>query len=131
MSDDDLPPSPIRQMLGLRLLEHRAGFIRLAYRQVPSHYNGSGLLHGGILMMLLDEAAGMAGFIRPDGSRQRSVTVELSAHLTGGAEDPEIEVTGQVLRSGRRLYFSHAEVRDARGNLLAFSASTHRYSGER
>jgi uncharacterized protein (TIGR00369 family) len=128
MSERNLPSSPMRELLGLRLVEQRVGFVRLAYEQRPEHFNFSGILHGGILMTLLDEAGGIAGSMTEvPGEIRRSVTVDMSVHFTGQASDPALEATGEVVRSGRNLYFARSEVRDGKGNLLAFGASTHRY----
>jgi uncharacterized protein (TIGR00369 family) len=128
MTETTLPRTPIRDMLGLRLVEHRVGFVRLAYTQKPDHMNLSGILHGGILATLLDESAGIAGSLsETPGEIRRSITVELSVHFTGQATTPDLEASGEVVRSGRNLYFARSEVRDGSGNLLAFGASTHRY----
>jgi uncharacterized protein (TIGR00369 family) len=122
-----LPPSPIRRLLGIRLVEQRVGHVCIAYDQSPEHANFSGILHGGILMTLLDEAAGIAGSLTEAGEIRKSVTVDMSVHFTGQASGGEIRATGEVVRAGRNLYFARSEVRDAAGQLLAFGASTHRW----
>ena len=130
MTERNLPTSPIRAWLGITLLEQRVGFVRLGYTQSPSHFNYSGILHGGILMTLLDEAGGIAGSMTEvPGEIRRSVTVDLSVHFTGQAEDAALQATGEVVRAGRNLYFARSEVRDGVGNLLAYGASTHRWRG--
>ncbi len=131
---DPSPPvlhmSPMRRLLGIELLELREGFARIRYRPNPQHANYSGILHGGILMTLLDEAAGIAGSWAPDPQPPRkSVTVEMSVHFTDMVfpDTDWIDATGEIVRGGRSLFFVRSEVRDPTGELLAYGASTHRW----
>jgi uncharacterized protein (TIGR00369 family) len=128
MSDlPELPVSPVRRLLGMTVVEQRFGFARIEYRHHPDHANMAGLLHGGVMMTLLDDAAGMAGYVTEEpGVVQRSVTVDMSVHFTGQSREPLLYATGEVVRRGRSLFFARSEIRDTSGNLLAFGASAHR-----
>ncbi len=128
-----LPPSPIRALLGTELLELREGFARIRYRPQAAHANFSGILHGGIMMMLLDEAAGISGsWAPPPAPPRKSVTVEMSTHFTGkvSPDSGPIEATGEIVRSGRNIFFVRSELRDSAGDLVAYGASTHLWRTE-
>jgi uncharacterized protein (TIGR00369 family) len=135
MTDPEPPRlhgSPMRRLLGIELLELREGFARIRYRPNPEHANYSGILHGGILMTLLDEASGIAGSWAPDRQPPRkSVTVEMGVHFTAmvAPDSAWIEATGEIVRGGRSLFFVRSEVRGPDGALLAYGASTHRWRG--
>jgi len=85
--------------------------------KLPREYQGSmGMLHGGIIALLLDEAMGKVCKL----SDERAVTAELSVrYLKPITVDEEILVEAfQVKRDGRQLYHE-AEIRNADGMVLA------------
>ncbi len=120
--------SPFHDMAGFRMLEWRDGFVRIRCDLQPHHQNRQGALHGGIVLALIDEAGGAAGVWSADPAvNRKSVSVSLDAKFVGRAQGEFVEVTGRVAGQGRSLYFVQSEVRDARGTLVAFGSSTHRW----
>jgi uncharacterized protein (TIGR00369 family) len=85
--------------------------------KIGSDYQGSyGVLHGGIIAVLLDEAMGKVCRL----SDVRAVTAELNVEfLKPIYVDQEITVESyQTSREGRQM-FHHGEIRDGSGRVLA------------
>ena len=121
--------SPFGAYLGLNVLEWREGFASVSYEVRPDHRNRSFILHGGVLLMLLDEVGGLCGAwpAAPGEERRRSVTVNLQSSFTGQVSGGRVVATGRMVSHGRSLFFCQSEVRDAEGVLAAFASSTHRW----
>lgn len=114
--------------LGAELLEWRDGLVRVVVTLAPQHLNLAGIVHGGVLLSVLDEVGALCGLWSDTPDRQRhSVTVDLAGHFTGQAREGRIYGTGELVSQGRSLYFSRAEIRDANGAVLAFGTSTHKW----
>jgi acyl-coenzyme A thioesterase PaaI-like protein len=79
-------------------------------------------------MTLLDAAAGLAGCYCPDPDRVRKcVTVSLNSHFVSAATGGTVRAIGRVKGGGRRIFFSTAELVDARGKVLALGDGSFRY----
>ena len=88
--------------------------------KIGKEFQGSmGMLHGGIIATLLDEAMGKVCKL----SDARAVTAELDVkYLKPIQVDQEIVVEAfQVKREGRQMYHE-AEIRDTSGTVLACGA---------
>ncbi len=113
---------------GLTRIEWSEGLARIALDIEPRHLNRNGVLHGGVLMTLLDEAGALSGvWCSVPGNRRSSVTVDLNCHFTAPSRSGRVIATGRLVSHGRSLYFARAEVVDPNGQILAFSASTHKW----
>jgi uncharacterized protein (TIGR00369 family) len=121
--------SHLGDLLGFTLLEWREGFARVRCAIHAHHLNRADIVHGGVLMSLLDEAGAAAGVYAAErAARRHSVTVSLNCQFTGRAANGVMIATGEVVSAGRNIYFSRSEVRhEESGELLAFGASTHRW----
>ncbi len=114
--------------LGTELLEWRNGLVRVAVLLTPLHLNRAGIVHGGILLSILDEVGAMCGlWSSTPGHRRHSVTVDLAGHFTGQAREGHIYGIGELVTQGRSLYFARGEIKDADGAVLAFGTSTHKW----
>jgi len=115
-------------LIGVERKDWREGFVCLELDIQRRHLNRAGILHGGVLLALLDEAGGAAGvWCSIKGNRRWAVTVDLNCRFVGQSRDGRITVTGEIVSSGRTLYFAKSEARDSAGRLLAFGSSTHRW----
>ena len=114
--------------LGFRVVEWREGFAQLAVDIGERHQNRQGGLHGGVTAALIDAATGFCGIYEPDPEKRRgNVTVSLNVNYAGRPKGASLICTAELLRAGRRLYFSSALVHDDLGNLVASAEAVYAY----
>ena len=115
-------------LIGIEILEWRDRFAKIALDVLPKHLNGAGIIHGGMLMTMLDEAGSLCGlWCGVRGNRRWSVTVDLDCRFVGQAKGGRIFGTGEMVSHGRSLYFTRTEIVDAGGRVLAYGASSHKW----
>lgn len=116
--------NPLFDTLGLRLLaaNHEGAVLRCTVR--PDLMQGGGVLAGGILATLLDEAMAHAVLPRLEDSG-RTATVEMSVrYLRPAPSGAILEARAWVLKQGRAIVTTEAEVRDRQGCLVAKAAAS-------
>lgn len=114
--------------LGIEVLEWRNGFARIALEIAPGHLNRSGILHGGVLLTMLDEAGALCGvWCSVRGNHRSSVTVDLDCRFTGQSRSGRVIGTGELVSHGRSLYFTRTQVVAPDGRVLAYGASSHKW----
>ena len=86
----------------------------------PQHLNRNGTLHGGIIAMMLDAAAGFAASRAhsPTGFTQ-VVTVSLNTQYLAPAKSGQVIATGRMSGGGVSIAYAGAELRNSNGRLLA------------
>ncbi|WP_270938753.1 PaaI family thioesterase [Falsiroseomonas oryzae] len=124
----DPHPAPFHDLLGIELVEWRDGFARVAVEAGSRHANRSGIVHGGVMLSLIDQAAAYAGlWCSVPGNIRRAVTLDLDCRFTGQVASGRLVAEGRVVTRGRNIFFCRTEVFDAAGTVVAFGASTHRW----
>ena len=114
--------------LGIEVVEWRDGFARIGVMLAPRHLNRSGIVHGGVLLSMLDEVGALCGvWCSVPGNRRSSVTVDLAGHFTGQSREGHVFGTGEMVSNGRSLYFTRTEITDEAGRVLAYGTSTHKW----
>ena len=121
--------SPFHDLLGIEMAEWREGHAKLLCRAGPQHANRGGIVHGGVMLALLDQVNAFAGlFCTVPGHRRSAVTLDLDARFTApGRIGALLVAQGSLVTAGRAVFFARGEVRDEDGTLLAFGGSTHRF----
>jgi len=120
--------APFHDLLGITLEEWSDGYARLALEVEKKHHNRSGVLHGGVMLALIDQAGGYSGlFCNVPGNMRRAVTVDLNTHFTGQVTAGRITAEGRVVTAGNSIFFTRTEVRGPDGALVAFGSGTHRW----
>ncbi|MEM0479569.1 MAG: PaaI family thioesterase [Pyrobaculum sp.] len=113
---------PVVAYLGFRIVELGEGW---ACGELPGGERAQrvgGILHGGVISLVLDETMGAAVLTVNDGVDQ--VTVELKINfLEPGVAGP-FRVCGRVLRRGKTLVVAEGEVKDAEGRIVAKAIGT-------
>jgi acyl-CoA thioesterase len=123
--DGELPPDPMMEALGIRVVEAEPGHVVLEAVPAGQHLNLGGQVHGGFLSTMMDCATGFAlQTTVPAGSAPPHVAASY-AFLRAGRPGGALRCIGEVLRAGGRLGHVRAEVLDAEGNLLATGQTTH------
>lgn len=112
--------SPFYQLMGLRVKSLAPGKAEIAASTLEQHANPQGMVHGGLLMSAADSAMGNA--VRSLGVK--TVTVDCTTSFLAAAEfGKDILAEGQVIKSGRNIFFTEARVW-CEGKLLATARAT-------
>ena len=95
------------------------------YTVDPAHYNVNGVLHGGILMALLDTAMGhaVAALVAPEGRFNAAAQFNINFFLP--IKTGLVRARAEVKKLGKRLAVVEAEATDETGRLLGIATSTH------
>ena len=97
------------QQLGVRLLAVGPGTATLAMPYSDRVTQQQGGFHGGAMGALADIAGGYAGLtVAPDG--MEVTTVEYKINFLAAFQGGELQATGRVLRAGKRIIVTTAEV---------------------
>jgi uncharacterized protein (TIGR00369 family) len=125
IADGRLPPPPMANLVGARLVWVGDSEVRFACAPDESAYNPLGMVHGGLLCTLLDFAAGAAVHtLLPAGVGFSSIEIKVSYLKALRADSGEIEVHGQALRVGGRVAFAEAHARNGNGELVGHATSS-------
>ena len=122
-------------LIGHRVVAWRPGFVEMRLLVRPELCNANGLLHGGVLMTLLDSASGIACTFNDTATARRlSVTLAFTTQFIKAArEGDELKILGAWRPSTSKSTFAcETEIYDQHGDLVATGAGTFRYlKGER
>ena len=125
LADARLPRPPFAALVGARL--HSVGEGEVMFRCTPdeSTYNPGGIVHGGLLCMLLDSACGCAvQSLLPGGVAISSIEIKVSFMSALRSDSGELEITGRALRVGRQVAFAEADARSGDGKLVGHATSS-------
>jgi len=117
---------PIASFLKMKLVELTPGYSRVAMKLTPDHLNFNGMVFGGIVMALADQAFAYAtnSLVSP------SIATQFNIHLISGATvGDELIAECKVIKSGRRIGVSEMTVTNQDGKLIAKATGTTVYTG--
>ena len=122
-------------LIGHEVVAWRHGFVEMHLKVRPELCNANGLLHGGVLMTLLDGASGLACTFNDTATvRRLSVTLAFTTQfIKAGREGDVLAILGARRPSTSQSTFAaETEIYDQAGDLIATGAGTFRYlKGER
>lgn len=122
-------------LIGHEVVSWRPGFVEMRMPVRPELCNANGLLHGGVLMTLLDSASGFACTFNDTATARRlSVTLAFTTQfIKAGREGDVLAILGALRPSTSQSTFAaETEVYNQANELLATGAGTFRYlKGER
>lgn len=112
---------PVAAFLKMRLVELSPGYARVAMKLTSEYENFNGLIFGGIIMAIADEAFGYAvnSVDRP------SFATQFNIHFIAAARaGDELTAEGRVVKSGRRVSTAEMTVTNQEGKLIARATGT-------
>lgn len=117
------PSSPFVQLIGATRGEAGEGPARLTLTLEEKHMNPNGVVHGGVLTSLMDEACGAAVFAERGLEAMIAAphaTVDMNVSFMSGARvGDRLVVEAKALRVGRSVAFAEAEVVRNEDTLMA------------
>jgi uncharacterized protein (TIGR00369 family) len=125
MAKGDIPPPPIANTLGFRLVEAERGHALFECEPAEYHYNPIGVAHAGLAMTLMDSAMGLA-FVTTLDQPVAWTTLEVKSNFTRAltVETGVVRCAGSVIHAGRRVATTEARIEDSQGRLCAHGTST-------
>ena len=123
MIDGRVPPPPFAELTGAELVSVDDGVAVFRCTPDESTFNPLGLVHGGVVCMLLDSAAGCAVHSQLPAGAGFS-TIEIKVSFLAPANGVTLEVEGRSLRVGRQVAFAEAHARDGEGKLVAHATTS-------
>jgi|HubBroStandDraft_1064217.scaffolds.fasta_scaffold00913_14 uncharacterized protein (TIGR00369 family) len=125
IADGSIPPPPISDLLGFRILVLEPSHVVLEFDPAEFMYSPLGTVHGGILTVLLDTAMGCA-FQTTLSAGVTYTTIELKVNFVRPVTDlvGPLRSEGTVIHAGSKVATTEARLVDANGKLFAHSTST-------
>lgn len=115
-------PYPIPKNLKLELVEIKEGEVVMKTIVQKDWLNPLLIMHGGIIVTLMDEAMGICAYSLDNG--QRYATINLNADFFSSAKENEIiYIFGKIEKRGRQLINAIARVENENGKIIAKSNS--------
>ena len=112
---------PIASFLKMKLVELSPGYAKIALKLMPEHLNFNGMIFGGIVMAVADQAFAYAtnSLVTP------SIATQFNIHLISGAAIGDtLTAECRVIKSGRRIGVSEMTVTNQAGKLIAKASGT-------
>lgn len=105
---------------------HTDSAVILALRLARPHTNSRGMVHGGLITALADNAMGLSCGVKLDGGGSRLVTIGLSIDFVGTAQVGQwLAVETEVIKAGKTICFAQCLV-TADGEVVARANATFR-----
>ncbi|MCM3782878.1 PaaI family thioesterase [Neobacillus mesonae] len=111
-------------LLGCKLLSASEEEIKISITAGKQHSNSMGIIHGGVLSSLMDQAMGMAAVAAKQSDN--CVTTNLNIHYLAPMQEGELIVTAKVIHEAGRSLTASAEVRNAEGLLGCMATASFR-----
>ena len=125
MMRGDLPPPPIADVLGLRLVEVEEGRVVVEGTPGLHVYNPFGVVHGGYAAAILDNACGYAAqSMMAPGQMCATLELKVAYHKAMTKETGPVRAEGKIVSFGRRAAFTEARLTDIAGKLYASATSS-------
>lgn len=111
-------------LLGLRLLSADSQRVEIGLTATESHLNSMGIVHGGVLSAMMDQAMGTLVTATKEG--REGVTTHLNVNFLSPMQMGELIVTAYPLHETFRTMTLRAEVRNSEGLLGSIATATFR-----
>lgn len=112
---------PISRFLDTRIVALTPGHAKVVMTMRPEYANFYGVVFGGIIMSLADQAFGCA----VNSLRYPSVAAQFNTYFLASAKPgDELTAVGRVVRSGRTVSVAEVEITNQEGKLIAKASGT-------
>ena len=125
MATGAIPMPPVAATMNFESFDLADGVVTVTLRPEEFHYNPLGIVHGGVIAMLLDTVAGCAVHATlPAGVGYASVDLTVKFLRPVTTRTGLVTAEGRVTHGGSRTSLAEATLTDSRGRLLATAIST-------
>jgi uncharacterized protein (TIGR00369 family) len=120
------PLPAVARLLGSKVLsiDPDGQRVKLEFLARPEFLNVHGMVQGGLLSAMFDDA--MAAAVTSSGGGFMAPTLELKTSFIRPARQGPLFVEGWVVHRGRSIAFLEGQMHDTEGNLIAMATATSR-----
>lgn len=120
-----LPEPPILKLIGFRHGDVEPGRIVFEFDPREQHFNGIGIVHGGVAATLLDSAMGTAIYTKLNVGQATS-TIQLNINFLKPMTDASgtMRCEGKVISVGRTVATAEGRLVDQSGRIYAHGTTT-------
>ena len=115
---------PLSGTLGLRAVQAEPAAVVLDLDHDPRLCTVGGILHGGALMTLADNAGALCAFLNLPVGATGTTTIESKTNLLAAVRDGTVTATATPLKVGRTIIVVETEMRSSSGRLVAKTTQT-------
>jgi uncharacterized protein (TIGR00369 family) len=120
-----IPPPPIAQLMGFRLVEVDHGHAVFECIPGEQHYNPIGVVHGGLAMTLLDSCMGCCVHTSlPAGTGYTTLEAKVNLVRAITATTGPMRAIGKLVHGGKSIATAEGRLVDAAGKLYAHGTTT-------
>ena len=116
-------PVPVSGWLKGKILKAEAGLVDIEYLGRAEMNNGLGLVQGGILASMIDDALAAAVFSLGGAYSFNTITLNIEYHF-GAKIGEKVIAKAAVLREGKTIIFADCMLYNAEGRLLTKASSS-------
>jgi uncharacterized protein (TIGR00369 family) len=121
----ELPAPPAHHVLGIVNDAVDDGVVAFTMTPQELHYNPMGVVHGGVLSLLLDSAMGCAVHSTlPAGTGYTTVDLHVTFVRPATVDSGTLRAEGRALHVGGRVATAEGRITDAAGRLLAHATES-------
>ena len=114
----------ILHTLGIEIETAEAERVVLSMQVDARHHQYTGLLHGGVSVVLAETAASIGAALNTDLSRYTPVGVEINANHLRSVTNGRVTAEAKPVYKGRQMTVWDIEIRDERDRLISVSRCT-------
>ncbi|HYY58498.1 MAG TPA: hotdog fold thioesterase [Pyrinomonadaceae bacterium] len=114
----------VLKTLGIEIDEAEPERVRLSMQVDERHHQYTGLLHGGVSVVLAETAASIGAALNTDLNRYTPVGVEINANHLRSVSSGKITAEAKPVYKGRQMTVWAIEIRDERSRLICVSRCT-------
>lgn len=116
--------SALYRFLGLNLSKINKGYAEVKFNYRDELARLGGMIHGGVIMTVIDHVAGLATMTVNEGYDQ--VTLELKVNFLKplSRDNSPFVGIGKVIKAGRRTIVSEGKILDKNGDICAYGIGT-------
>ena len=116
---DRLNNAPFPKFLGMNLEEVRKDYARMRVTYRDEMNQPAGIVHGGVMMSLIDTVVVSAILSNVPKIPERLVTIDAHTHFYNPVREQDMIAEAVVRKRGYKIVFLHTEVRTPDGTLVA------------
>ena len=114
----------ILKTLGIEIIMAEPERVLLSMQVDERHHQYTGLLHGGVSVVLAETAASIGAALNTDLSRYTPVGVEINANHLRSVSEGRVRAEAKPVYKGRQMTVWAIEIRDERDRLVCVSRCT-------